>query len=269
MKKDWIRLPLSAPEEETSYPRICAHRGIPAAAPENTLPGFAYAIAMGADEIEFDVRTTADGALVVCHDPTIDRTTDRTGAVNALTLEEIRQADAGVKCSPAYAGTKIPLLEEVFFHFAKRTVMNIHVYASVDWNEPKPEEYDPVAFSEIVGLIRKYGCENHCYIAGDVDVLKTTMKLAPDLKRCCLGGVSDFTMVEKAIEYKCHKAQFTKGFVTPEMIEKAHDHGICCNIFWANEGEEARHFVEMGFDTILTDNYLVVAKALGRSLEQQ
>ena len=49
--------------------KFCAHRGFNAVAPENTLPAFAAAVALGADEIEFDLWPTADGQLAVCHDP--------------------------------------------------------------------------------------------------------------------------------------------------------------------------------------------------------
>ena len=60
----------------------CSHRGFNSVAPENTLPAFASAVSLGAEEIEFDLWPTADGEIVVCHDPTVDRTTDGTGSIN-------------------------------------------------------------------------------------------------------------------------------------------------------------------------------------------
>ncbi|MFI7544559.1 glycerophosphodiester phosphodiesterase [Actinoplanes sp. NPDC049599] len=90
-----------------------AHRGYSAVAPENTLPALAAGVLAGATLIEFDVRTTADGVPVVIHDRTVDRTTDGTGHVAELTLDEIAALDAGSWFSPAYAGTRIPLLREV------------------------------------------------------------------------------------------------------------------------------------------------------------
>ena len=79
---------------------VIAHRGSSAEAPENTLPAFEAAVARGADAIELDVRLTADGAPVVIHDATLDRTTDRTGPVAALTLAELRAVDAGWHFTP-------------------------------------------------------------------------------------------------------------------------------------------------------------------------
>jgi len=90
-----------------------AHRGYSAVAPENTLPALAAGVLAGATLIEFDVRTTADGVPVVIHDRTVDRTTDGTGEVGELTLDEISALDAGSWFSPAYAGIRIPLLHQV------------------------------------------------------------------------------------------------------------------------------------------------------------
>ena len=79
---------------------IVAHRGASGQAPENTLEAFRLAVEAGADAIELDVHLTSDGELAVIHDETLDRTTDRTGAVAELTMDEIRKADAGA----AFAG---------------------------------------------------------------------------------------------------------------------------------------------------------------------
>lgn len=74
---------------------IVAHRGSSGRAPENTLEAFGLAVEAGADAIELDVHLTADGQLAVIHDETLDRTTDRTGVIAELTMDAIREADAG------------------------------------------------------------------------------------------------------------------------------------------------------------------------------
>src|SRR5262245_61848762 len=76
-------------------PRLFAHRGGSLEAPENTLEAFANGLEAGADRLELDVHGTADGEVVVIHDPTLDRTTDGTGDVRAVGLEAIRRLDAG------------------------------------------------------------------------------------------------------------------------------------------------------------------------------
>ncbi len=94
-------------------PLLIGHRGAKAVAPENTLASFRRAWEDGADVVEMDVRLTADGAVVVIHDETVDRTTDGHGVVAEMTLAELRRLDAGRWFSPAYAGERIPTLDEI------------------------------------------------------------------------------------------------------------------------------------------------------------
>lgn len=88
-------------------PRVIGHRGAAAHAPENTLAGLRCAKRLGCTWVEFDARLTADGALVLCHDPALDRTTDGRGLVSAHTLAEIRRCDAGNG-----SGETVPTLDE-------------------------------------------------------------------------------------------------------------------------------------------------------------
>jgi glycerophosphoryl diester phosphodiesterase len=95
---------------------VIAHRGASDRAPENTLEAFQSAIDDGADALELDVHLSRDGVPVVIHDPTLARTTDRTGTVADLTWAEIRKANAGARHSdPAWATrqVRVPSLEEV------------------------------------------------------------------------------------------------------------------------------------------------------------
>ena len=79
----------------TASPLIIAHRGASGLAPENTMAAFRLAVAMGADGFELDVQLSADGQPVVIHDARLNRTTDRMGAVAALTAAELAACDAG------------------------------------------------------------------------------------------------------------------------------------------------------------------------------
>lgn len=93
--------------------RVVCHRGANRFAPENTLAAARLSFEQGADYVEIDVRESADGALVVIHDPTVDRTTDGTGKVADLTLAKLRDLDAGSWFSALHKGVRIPLLKEV------------------------------------------------------------------------------------------------------------------------------------------------------------
>ena len=103
---------------------VIGHRGAAAEAPENTMASFERAAELGVDALEFDVHVTADGHAVVIHDPTLRRTTDRDGAVAALTLEQLRAADAGARFTRGGAtfpfrgrGVRVPTVEEVLERF--------------------------------------------------------------------------------------------------------------------------------------------------------
>ena len=277
----------------------CSHRGFNSVAPENTLPAVASAVSLGAEEIEFDLWPTADGEIVVCHDPTVDRTTDGTGSINEMTADEVRKCDAGVKFGREFAGVKIPFFEEVLEQFANRTVMNIHI-KSLGYQIPRSEavtqrlkalgqvytenaplampmvqpkevvlpemeqpagaRYSEEVFGKILALIDKYQCRENVYVTGCQDVLETARKMAPDVKRCCLEGDMNFTIVEHAIEYECSRVQFCKLFLTQQMIDKAHAHGMICNLFWSDDPEEAEGFFNMGIDVMLTNHFLRVQK---------
>lgn len=109
---------------------IWAHRGASGSAPENTLAAFRAAEEAGADGIELDVHLSREGVPVVIHDDSVDRTTDGRGAVRRLSLRELRSLDAGHWFSPAFAGERIPTLEEVLRWAGERLRLNIEVKSS-------------------------------------------------------------------------------------------------------------------------------------------
>ena len=111
-----------------------AHRGASHHAPENTLAAFILAAEMGAEGIELDVQLSKDGALVVIHDFGLETTTDGTGPVRERTLIELRELDAGLRFDPAYAGQRIPTLQEVIDAVGHRLLLNIELKTS-SWRD--------------------------------------------------------------------------------------------------------------------------------------
>ena len=90
--------------------RVGGHRGASAVAPENTYAAFEQAVAQGAEYAETDIRRTADGALVLVHDATLDRTSDGRGPISSMTLADLRRLDAGAWFDGAFRGARIPEL---------------------------------------------------------------------------------------------------------------------------------------------------------------
>jgi glycerophosphoryl diester phosphodiesterase len=93
-------------------PSVIGHRGAAACAPENTLAGFRKAKELDCRWVEFDVRLTADGELILLHDESLDRTTTARGRAASLSLAEVRQCDAGSRFDASFQGERVPTLEE-------------------------------------------------------------------------------------------------------------------------------------------------------------
>jgi glycerophosphoryl diester phosphodiesterase len=92
---------------------VIAHRGLSSGLPENTLAAFRRSVEIGVDVIELDLRSTADGEVVVLHDETVDRTTNGTGDVTGMTLAEVESLDAGGYVHPRFSSERIPTYREV------------------------------------------------------------------------------------------------------------------------------------------------------------
>jgi glycerophosphoryl diester phosphodiesterase len=99
---------------EMLAPLIISHAACKGHAPENTLAGIAAALRLGVDAIEIDVHASRDGVPVLLHDGSVDRTTNGTGAVSDLTLDQLKGLDAGARSFDGrFAGERIPTLAEV------------------------------------------------------------------------------------------------------------------------------------------------------------
>ncbi|MDR1093092.1 MAG: glycerophosphodiester phosphodiesterase [Clostridiales bacterium] len=105
---------------------VAGHRGMAALFPENTMAGFAAAHKAGVDMIETDLNVSNDGALIVIHDRTVDRTADGAGEVRSLALSELKKLDAGAKFGPQFAGERIVSFDE-FLEFVKTTDLTLNV----------------------------------------------------------------------------------------------------------------------------------------------
>lgn len=111
----------------SNKPQIFAHRGARVVAPENTLPAFATALEMGAAGIELDVHCSRDQQLVVIHNFSVNKTTNRRGAVSQYSVAQLAEMDAGSYFHPSFAGTRIPTLDQVFDLVGNRCLVNVEI----------------------------------------------------------------------------------------------------------------------------------------------
>ncbi len=156
-------------------PLVVGHRGAMSHAPENTFASFSLALQQGADLVELDVHLTADEVAVVIHDETLERTTDGRGAVSRLTLAELRQLDAGSWFGPAFAGERVPTLDEVLDWAAPRVPLAVELKGV-----PHPH---PRLVEVVVGAIQHHAMlERVALIAFDHPALANARALEPRLQ---------------------------------------------------------------------------------------
>ena len=145
-----------------------SHRGEHLQRPENTIPAFQEAIRVGADFFEVDVRTTSDGKLVLSHDATVDRCTNGTGQVSAMTFDQLEALDAGLKKGSDYAGTRIPTFDEVL-DLARG---NIGIYVDIK----------NATAQDLVTHITGHGMTDHVVMYCRPDLCKKIQELNPHFK---------------------------------------------------------------------------------------
>ena len=237
--------------------RLCAHRGFSTVAPENSLPAFGSAVALGAAEIEFDLWWTKDGEIVTIHDSTLDRVSNGTGKVYDHTWEELSKLDFGSKTGEHFAGLKMVRFEDLLAKLSCHTLMNVHV------KDRDREPWDEANLKKMLKLIDAYDARAHVYFMTSCEPLQEQLaRLAPDIPRC-MGFTRGEDIVDLAVKHKCQMVQLFKPYFDQTTIDRAHAAGLRVNVFWSDDPEEAKKFLEMGVDTILTNDYLLIANATG------
>lgn len=237
-------------------PIIFAHRGASAYAPENTMPAFEMALQMGATGLELDVHLTRDGRLAVIHDERIDRTSNGTGLVAGMTLNELRQFDYSCGFMEQYDNPSIPELEDVLSLIrGKDVVLNIELKNSVI-RYPGLEQ-------AVIDSVRKASLtERILFSSFNHESLALCKKLAPEIPT---------GLLYSCILYEPHAYALTCGAsalhpqyrsVTAPMAAAANEAGIRVNPWTVNIPEDMDAMLEMGVDGIITNFPDVAVKKL-------
>ena len=260
-------------DTEMLYPRLCAHRGFSTIAPENSMPAFGAAVAMGAEEIEFDLWPTADGEIVSCHDGTLDRVSTGSGRLSEKTLAELLTYDFGIKYGSRFVGMQIVQFEEILEKLAGRCIMNIHIKSDEEgtgWKAETAAPYTEETLAKIVHLIRRYDCADHVYfMTPNRVILGILQKIAPEMHRVCGFSGDPKYMIPEAVEFGCTGIQLFKPYFDQAMVDEAHEKGLMCTVFWADDPDEAERYLDMGIETILTNDYEVVANRVNGRLQKR
>ncbi|GIN62280.1 putative glycerophosphoryl diester phosphodiesterase YhdW [Robertmurraya siralis] len=228
-----------------------AHRGASGYAPENTIAAFDLAVDMKADYIEIDVQRSKDGELVLIHDTTVNRTTNGTGRVGELTLEQLRKLDAGSWFGSEFAGELIPTFDEILDRYRGKIGILVELKA--------PELY-PGIEAQVAEALKKRNMDksknNKIIIQSfNFESVKKVNELLPRIPIGVLTSNRADTTVEALQEFSTYADWFNPsyGIVTKELVEQVHSLGMKIGSWTVRTPEAADFLFEMGVDAIITD----------------
>ncbi|MDX1393929.1 MAG: glycerophosphodiester phosphodiesterase [Gemmatimonadota bacterium] len=238
--------------------RVIGHRGAAAVAPENTLPSFQHAVDVGVDGVELDVHASADGRVMVIHDPTLERTTDGTGPVEERTLEELRAFDAGHGFSPDGGetfpfrgqGIRIPTLEEVLEVLGKLPVI-VEIKsesagrAMADWLRSSPGREQV-----LVGGFNRRHVEPARTNARWTCAYQEELRGYVLMGKIGLGGL----FAPKGIHaVMVPETKSGLRIVSRRFVRRAHADGIGVFVWTVNRPERMRKLLDWGVDGLISD----------------
>ena len=241
----------------SDHPLIWGHRGASGHAPENTLPAFLMAADMGADGVELDIQQTRDGVIVVCHDETVDRTSNGVGWVKDYSFEEIRRLDFS-NGNAAYEGVKIPAMEEVFDLLAPTGLtINIELKTGIVFYGQIEEK--------ILALAKRKGWEDRViYSSFNHYTVRRIKELNPDAKVGLLYGEGPIDMPgygHRLGADALHPAYYNLFY--PDFMEDSRKYGLDVNVWTVNSTEELLQCLKLGVNAVIT-NYPAKAREVYR-----
>lgn len=241
-------------------PPVIGHRGAAARAPENTLAGFRRAKALGCAWVEFDVRLTADGVPVLCHDPRLDRTTDRTGQVAAQTLAAIRTSDAGSWFAPEFAGERIPTLEAALL-----LCTGFDLGANVEIKADRGGEYAiAAAVAMTLGRLGER-CPRVLVSSFLPSALAAFRALAPQVPRGILFRLIPRGWEAVAVRLGCLVIGADHRRLRPRRIKAIRDAGYELAAYTVNDPVRARRLFDFGVASVFSDMPdIILAASAGR-----
>lgn len=238
-----------------------AHQGGELVWPSNTLTAFRRASALGVDMLDMDMHATRDGALVLSHDDTLDRLTDRQGRIADLSLAKVLEADAGYRFSPDGGrsfpfrgqGVRVGQLSEVLGAFGG-------AHFTVEIKEVQPGL--PAAFC---GALRRAGVERRVIVASFSDeALQAFRRVCPEvmtsmterelrplvlLSKVGLAGLAPVPGRAAQVPVRAGGIEI----VTPSFVRAMHRRGVAVQVWTINDVPEMRRLAQMGVDGIFTD----------------
>ncbi len=249
---------------------VIAHRGANLVAPQNTLEAFRKSIEIGCDGFETDIHLTKDGIPVVCHNFTIDETSNGVGAIKDMTLEELREFDFGKYKGPEFEGTKIPTLDE-FLSLSEEMGDKMKVLDI----ELKSEHFGQAGTElaeKTINAVKDHGLFDKLLISSfDPAILVVCKKI----DKACKTGILYSPDRLISMKISTRPVSFAKEigadalhpfhmYVTRLYVERAHRAGIQVNPWTVNKENVAKHLIKLGVDGLITDDAGLMNKLLDK-----
>ena len=252
-------------------PLVYAHRGGAALRPENTFEAFDHGLALGADGLEFDVRLTRDGTVVVYHDDTLDRTTNGRGSVASCTAADLAQLDAayrfGARDEFPYRGRRIciPLLADVLERYP-----GIPLVIELKQNLPELAR-------RTIDAVRAAGAVDRVALGSFAwRVLHAARQYEPAVATGASQEETRWALYRSWIGWHLHAPRYrefqvpeTSGrttIISPRFVRFAHHAGLRVKVWTVDQADDMRRLIGFGVDGIITDRPdVAVAVVKGRA----
>jgi glycerophosphoryl diester phosphodiesterase len=224
------------------------------------MAAFRKAIAAGVDMIELDVRMTKDYHLVVMHDRTVRRTTNGTGAVCEMSLQDLKSLDAGSWYGPRFRGEQVPTLREVMEMLPSRVGLNIEVKTDGDRRPDRALE------ESLVLIIREQNMTSRVLVSSfNHGHLRRMHMLDPSIPLGVLYvPVRDLARAPSALARRCGASAFicSRTQVRKRFVADAHKHGLVVAVYGVNTAEQYWSMKSYGIDAIVTDDPDKIARLM-------
>lgn len=242
-----------------SYPKILAHRGGGALAPENTIAALRCGLAHGFRAVEFDVMLSRDEVPVLMHDPEFGRTVAGQGAVAQTMAAQLQSMDAGSWFGPVFAGETVPAFAQVLqFCLDNRIWMNVEI-------KPAPEfeaRTGQVVAEHCAAFFASLPKASWPLLSSFSEVaLAAAAKAAPDMPRALLIDHADPTpdasgqadWLGRVRVLGAIALHTNQKHTTPQLVQAVHAAGLGMFCYTVNTPERARQLLEWGVDAFCTD----------------
>lgn len=244
--------------------RVIAHRGASASAPENTLPAFERAIAFGAQEIEFDVRLSADGEIIVFHDDALDRKTNRQGRVRNHDAKTILRTDIGSwfdqrqpEPDERFAGTTISSLDQVLSRIGSRVRYHIEIKGWEDWlplqllrkidDHGLRDRVTITSFSmrPLVQMRQLSKTVPICFLLRDAADAIRSAEFRPELEGASAAEVHDY-WIDAAARAGFQQVGIRAADLQPRTVARATDRDLEIRAWGVGSAEDLLHVARLG-----------------------